>query len=336
MEKGLLPFALEHERLNAVTRSMEYGGDEPLEDWQAKAREKLTELLGLPYEKCDPLFEVEYRDETEEYDETRFTFRTEPDCFAPAHFLSPKHSPFEKPPVMICLQGHSTGMQISLGRFKFPGDAKEVDDGDRDYALEAVRRGFCAVALEQRCFGERGGTPRPDCYNASMTALLSGRTTIGGRVWDISRLIDMLETEFADVCDPSRVYCCGNSGGGTATFYAAALEPRIRGAIPSCAFCTFADSIGAMYHCACNYVPRIRRYFDMAELAGMIAPRPLVIVSGEKDDIFPLAGAQSEFERVKNTYYANSAAPENAVHVIGPGGHRFYAAPAWERFLAMI
>ena len=234
---------------------------------------------------------------------------------------------------MICLQGHSTGMHISLGRVKYPGDE---DDGDRNFAPEAVKHGFCAVALEQRCFGERGGTPRPDCYCASMTALLAGRTTIGGRVWDIMRLIDLLETEFADVCDPSRVYCCGNSGGGTATFYAAALEPRIKGAIPSCAFCTFADSIGAMYHCACNYVPRIRQYFDMAELAGMAAPRPLVIVSGLKDDIFPLAGAKSEFDRVKNTYYANSEKPENAAHVIGPEGHRFYAAPAWEKFLTLI
>lgn len=333
MEKGLLPFALENRRLNAAPRSMEYRGGEPLEAWQKRAREKLTELLGLPYETCDPQFEVEYRDETEEYYEIRFTFQTEPDCFAPAHFLVPKKSPYAKPPVMICLQGHSTGMHISLGRVKYPGDK---EDGDRNFAPVAVSHGFCAVALEQRCFGERGGTPRPDCYSASMTALLAGRTTIGGRVWDIMRLIDLLETEFADVCDPSRVYCCGNSGGGTATFYAAALEQRIAGAIPSCAFCTFADSIGAMYHCACNYVPRIRQYFDMAELAGMIAPRPLVIVSGLKDDIFPLAGAESEFERVKNTYYANSEKPENAAHVIGPEGHRFYAAPAWERFLPIV
>ena len=62
MEKGLLPFALENKRLNAVARSMEYKGDEPLEIWQARARDKLTELLGLPYETCAPQFEIEYRD----------------------------------------------------------------------------------------------------------------------------------------------------------------------------------------------------------------------------------------------------------------------------------
>ena len=330
----MMPLAKEQELLRSLERSMEYKGDEPLSDWQEKARAKLRELLGLPYALCEPRFTVEYREETDDFYETRFTFQSEEGYFVPGHFLAPKRKTEDKPPVMICLQGHSTGMHISLGRTKYPEDDKSFD-GDRDFALEAVKRGYCAVAMEQRCFGERGGTPRPDCYGTAMAALLSGRTLLGNRVWDIMRLIDVLEAQFADVCDADRVYCCGNSGGGTATFYATALETRIKGAIPSCAFCTFAGSIGAMYHCSCNYVPGIRKYFDMAELAGMIAPRPLVIVSGAEDDIFPLTGAKAEFARVKETYYANSDCPGNAVHVIGDGGHRFYAAPAWEAFLRL-
>ena len=124
---------------------------------------------------------MEYRDETEDFYETRFTFQSEEGYFVPCHFLEPKRKAAEKPPVMICLLGHSTGMHISLGRFRYPGDAEDVEDGDRDFALEAVRRGFCAVTLEQRCFGERGGTPKPNCYGAAMTALLSGRTLLGDR-----------------------------------------------------------------------------------------------------------------------------------------------------------
>lgn len=336
MNQSFIPYEKERERLRSLgAPGMAYSGGEPLSAWQARAREKLSSLLGLPYDRCDPLFRVEYREETEDFYETRFLFQCEPDCFAPAHLLVPKQKTAKKPPVMICLQGHSTGMHISLGRTKYPEDDKAFE-GERDFALEAVRRGFCAVTLEQRGFGERGGNPRPDCYPVAMTALLSGRTLLGGRVWDIMRLIDVLEQEFADVCDVGRVWCCGNSGGGTATFYAAALEPRIVAAIPSCAFCTFADSIGAMYHCSCNYVPGIRRYFDMAELAGMIAPRPLVIVSGAQDGIFPLQGAREEFARAKDLYYARGEAPDKIVHVIGEGGHRFYAAPAWEAFLSLV
>ena len=309
---------------------------ENLSQWQKKAEEKLTELLGLPYEKCEPLFDKEYEKELPDCKEIRFTFQSEQGEFVNAVMRLPKKPVCEKPPVMICLQGHSTGMHLSFGIKKYEDDKVDAESGDRDFALQCIKEGFAAVAIDQRCFGERGGTPRPDCYVASMSAILSGRTTIGGRVWDIMRLIDILEDKFSDAVDTDKIYCMGNSGGGTATFYATALEKRIKGAIPSCAFATFHGSIGSMYHCSCNFVPSISKYFDMAELAALIAPRPLVIVSGKEDKIFPLPTAEHEFSRLKDIYYKNSAAPGNCVHIKGDGGHRFYAKPAWEAFRELI
>ena len=84
----------------------------------------------------------------------------------------------------------------------------------------------------------------------------------------------------------------GNSGGGTATAYIAALEERIVLAIPSCAMCTYKDSIGAMPHCACNYVPNIANIFDMSDLMAMAHPKHFIQVSGKDDDIFPLFAAE--------------------------------------------
>lgn len=301
------------------------GGD--LEKWQAAAREKLVSLLGLPFEKCPDEFRIEYVKKEEKYTETRFVFQSEDGYFVPCHFIEPVEK--EKDcPVVICLQGHSTGMHISLGRVKFEGDEKSFE-GQRDFAPQCVEMGWCAVAIEQRCFGEMGGNPRPQCHETAMTALLTGRTLLGERVWDISRLIDVLLTHFGGAFDKNKIYCVGNSGGGTAIFYAAALEERISAAVPSCSFCTYLNSIGEKHHCACNYVPGIANYFDMADIAGMIAPRPLVIVSGVEDGIFPLEGASSEFCRLKNTYYAAAGAENRLRHVIGPAGHRFYAEPAW-------
>ena len=331
MKTGMMPIEKEFSLLKRLPVSMAYEGGS-LEAWQENARSQLKTLLGLPYEKAAPDVEIEFIKEHETFRETRFTFESEPGYRVPCHLLKKKKKTNEALPVMICLQGHSTGMHISLGRALYEGDADNMEDGDRDFALQCIRQGICAVTLEQRGFGERGGSPRPNCYGIAMDAILQGRTLIGARVWDIMRLIDVLETDFGGAVDTKRVYCFGNSGGGTATFYAAALETRIVAAMPSCAFCTFADSIGAMYHCACNFVPGIRNYFDMAELAGMIAPRPLVIVSGAEDGIFPLSGAKSEFARVKDIYYANSAAPGNVTHVIGPAGHRFYAEQGWKAF----
>jgi hypothetical protein len=89
------------------------------------------------------------------------------------------------------------------------------------------------------------------------------------------------------------------------------------------------DSIGAIRHCQCNFIPHIAEYFDMAELGGMISPRPLVIVSGQKDRIFPIAPAREEYDRLAGSYYKE--APDKCVHFVGEEGHRYYRG-AWEIF----
>ncbi|MCQ2462987.1 MAG: prolyl oligopeptidase family serine peptidase [Clostridia bacterium] len=305
---------------------------ESFSEWKKKSREKLYELLGMAKYKNNGLhFKTEQTERNENFTKIRFTFESEPDAVVPCYLLIPENSKTQKPPVMICLQGHGTGMHISLGTPKYDIDEPKINNGDRDFACQCMEKGICALVIEQRCFGERGGNPRPDCHSAALTALLTGRTLIGGRVWDIMKAIDVLQNEFYNVCDTEKIYCMGNSGGGTATLYAFALEDRIKAAIPSCAFCTFADSIGELNHCVCNYIPHIAEYFDMAEIAGMAAPKPLVIVSGIEDGIFPIGGAKAEYERAKKIYAAAKA--ENKIaHVLGEQGHRFYADKAWKEF----
>ena len=155
-----------------------------------------------------------------------------------------------------------------------------------------------------------------------------GRTIIGERVWDVMRCIDALTKYFSDLVDTDKVMCLGLSGGGTATTYAAAYDTRIKIAVPAGAVCRFADSIGAMFHCHCNYVPHVAEYFDMGELAGLIAPRELVMVSGNRDPIFPVEGSHKCFDEIRRVYTA-CGVPEKAVHVVGEGEHRFYKADAW-------
>ena len=41
----------------------------------------------------------------------------------------------------------------------------------------------------------------------------------------------------------NRLGIMGNSGGGTTSFYAACVDPRIKVCMPSCAFCPYYDSI---------------------------------------------------------------------------------------------
>ncbi len=315
-----------------VQPSMRKKDDEEFAVWQEKARAKLMELVGLPLEGEAKNFRIEWtRDDDPTCTEIRFLFESEYLVDVSCHLLLPKNVPQENLPLIICLQGHSKGMHISLGRPIYEGDEVTISGGDRDFARQIVARGQAALAIEQRAFGERGGTPKgPACRQPAVQTIMMGRTLIGERCWDVSRAIDMIEAHFPMI-DMNRIAIMGNSGGGTATIYAAALDTRIAAAMPSCAFCGYLASIGAQEHCLCNYVPSIMKYFDMGDLAGLIAPRPLVVVNGQHDGIFPIDSAKEQMEIAYKLYEA-AGAPSLAKHVVGSEGHRFYAAMSWPVF----
>ena len=307
---------------------MRYDGNEPYKAWKSRAREKLSELLGFPFSPCEDQFQITEEKEYEAYQKIRFKFQSEESYFVPCCLLIPKGEPR---PLAICIQGHSTGMHISFGEEIYHDDA-ELIKGGRDFALQAVKEGYCALVLEQRYMGTCGslddGAPLCARRNASLPALLLGRTAIGERVWDIQRLLDVITRYFSDRIDMKRILCMGNSGGGTSAFYAACMDDRIKLAMPSCAVCEFEDSIIPLHHCSCNYIPSIRKYFEMGDLACLIADRALIIVCGVHDPDFPLTGVLRSYERAHSIFKINGR--ENCCVLIqGPEGHRFYPDLAW-------
>ena len=315
--------------VSAVNPALRYeGGD--FAAWQTEARAKLAELLCMHNLKksADNKFNIEYEKRGEGYTEYRFTVSSEEGYYFPCVLRIPDGVPAPIPTI-ICLQGHSTGFHISLGNPIFAEDEKSINGGDRDFCVRAIKEGYAALAIEQRNFGECGGlaTGGPDCHVSSMTAIINGRTTIGERALDTMVAIDALEQHFSQL-DTENIVLMGNSGGGTATYYTACLDERIKAAMPSCAVCTYKASIAAMKHCVCNFIPNIATYFDMGDLAGLIAPRKLVVVNGKDDPIFPEAGVQESYEVIKNMYAA-AGVPDNCALVTGNGAHRFYADDAW-------
>lgn len=322
-----------------------FSGEAPFEPWRHGVREKLRELLGdmpepVPLNVC-----VEWEKEHDTFVEKRILFDAEAHTAVPCHLWVPKSA--KKPcPVVICLQGHSTGMHNSMGRKIHPKDFDAVVGGDRDFAVQAIAQGYAALVLEQRGMGERlstksfihpVGTPAREqeeyghvaCLYPAMSALLQGRTLLGERVWEVSRAIDMIET--MPELDAGRIACLGNSGGGTTTYYAACMDERIQVAVSSCAICTFIESIAIMVHCSCNYLPGMAKYMDMGELAACIAPRKLIMVSGSEDPIFRIDGAKAAYQIIEKIY-EKAGCPDNCTMVIGEGGHRFYADPTWDIF----
>jgi hypothetical protein len=135
--------------------------------------------------------------------------------------------------------------------------------------------------------------------------------------------------------NPKTLGVMGNSGGGTTSLFSSALLNRLQLSMPSCYFCTFRDSMMAMHHCECNYIPGMLLYAEMADIMGLFAPKPVVIVNGKRDPIFPIEAARNEFRRLKSIYRAAGAA-DHCHHVIGGSSHRFYATLAWDVMLKEI
>lgn len=313
------------------------GGD--VGAWQRRLRARVRALLGeappvrVPlsprtlWKREHPLGTVE-----------KVAFAAEPHCDVVAYACTPRADLARPPyPWAICLQGHSTGMHVSLGVQRDDESQPYQAEGDRDFAIGCLRRGIAALCVEQRSFGERRERRQQKvsphgCHDAAMQALLLGRTLVGERVWDVDRGIDYL-LQRGDA-DPGRIGVMGNSGGGTVSIYAAATLPRLAWAMPSCAFCTFGESILSIYHCADNYIPHMARTADMGDLLGLFAPRPLVVVAGRDDDIFPLPGVRRAYAQLERIYAARGAA-ERCRLVVGDGGHRFYADDAWSAMRAL-
>lgn len=323
--------------LSKIKPSMSFQGGE-FRPWQGKLRRKLRELLGefperRPSLRVRSLWKREHPLGTIE----KLVFTSEPKCDVPAYVCLPKNI---DPPYafVICLQGHSSGMHNSIGVQK-EDETQPMDvPGDRDFGLGCMRRGVAALCIEQRSFGERKERKQEcisqnGCHDATAQALLLGRTLIGERVFDVDRGIDYLASR--GDADMSNVGVMGNSGGGTTALFAAALLPRIAYAMPSCYFCTFADSLMSIYHCMDNYIPGLLKYAEMSDVAGLIAPKPLVLVAGVEDPIFPIGGTRRAFKELKKIYAASGF--KDRCHLVeGAEGHRFYANEAWPVLLDEI
>ena len=303
--------------------------------WKEELRQKFIELTGLneiAKNTCPLNVQIEWEKEEETYRLIRFTFDSEIGETVPCYLVVPKTGK-EKYPVAITLQGHSTGAHNSIGEKRYPQDEDYQPRGA--FALQAAENGFVALVVEQRGMGERRPTkanraPNLNCQYTSGVSLLLGRTLLGERVWDIHKAIDALAS--FDVCDLDKIVITGNSGGGTASYYSACYDERIKICAPSCSFCPYPESILDIWHCFCNYIPSAFQWFDMQDLSALIAPRNLLVIAGEQDEIFPIEGVQRGFATVQEIYSAVNA-KENCRLVKTPKAHWWCVDIVWPAIL---
>jgi hypothetical protein len=159
-----------------------------------------------------------------------------------------------------------------------------------------------------------------------MHCLLGGRTPTAERVWDMQRLLDWAQKH--PLVDPAQIVMTGNSGGGVLTAYTAAIDPRIRVAIPSCSFTSVMSREGFIFHCDCCLVPGLRDWGDWKELGGLVAPRHLLVVHGVSDGLHHRPTVE-KLGKDLGTIFKAAGIPGHTELQWGKSGHRFYPEIMW-------
>ena len=312
-------------------------------EWQQKTRAALTDQIGFQTLPASdrPAEHIETVDRGD-YVREKILLYTSPYSAMPVYLLLPKRGegPF---PVVLAFHGHGYGVKEILGLWE-DGNERDTADGIyKDFGVELCRKGFAVAAPEISCFGERQSDfsylnsaigqsePANTCDHTAKMASFLGGSALGLRILDSERLIDYLGTR--SEMDVSRMGTMGLSGGGMVAFFAAALNERIKASVISGYYSTFKDSILAMHHCVCNFVPGLHQFGEMYDLVGLLAPRPLLVESGSYDPIFPRKAVEHSIEIARKRVYSVFGCSQNVETDYFEGRHRISAERAYD-FLA--
>ncbi len=83
--------------------------------------------------------------------------------------------------------------------------------------------------------------------------------------------------------------------------------------------------------CGAQYMPGLLTIGDIAEVAGLIAPRPLVAEIGAQDMCFVADDARRSYEQVARIYAA-AGAPDRLEADFHPGGHVWSGRKSFDWF----
>ncbi|NLV73078.1 MAG: hypothetical protein GXY52_00110 [Chloroflexi bacterium] len=303
--------------------------------WRLRAIARLKELIGYDtLESCDLSPVVTERLEMDGYIRERIELQVEPELWMPVYALLPAGK--ASYPAAIAPHGHGSGGKYAVaGRRDIPEIAGTIEEHNYDYGVQLTQRGIAAFCPDARGFGERqelsvrNSLLNSSCRDINAMAYPLGQTITGMWAYDLHRLADYIQTR--SDCQPGKLACVGLSGGGLQTLWATALDERIRCAVISGYFYGYRESLLEMCeNCWCNYVPHLYETMDMGDIAALIAPRPLMIESGDEDPLNGASGLANVTSQVEITRraYRLMGANDQLYHSVGHGAHRWYGHEA--------
>ncbi len=307
------------------------------DEWHKRAHAKYMQLLGEFPQPVDLGPEVIFSIEEDGIIRERVIFDSEEHMSVPCVVLRPADMAVDgSNAAILCSHGHGRfGKEPVAGNRSSAEYIGDIETMSYDYGMQMARAGYMTISPDLRVFGERsdGGDPYPGrdkCNIHFIRGAILGIWTLTLNIFDMSRCIDYLETR--PEVDGERIGMMGLSQGGTMTTWTSAAEPRIKA----------ADIMGYLNpwkgfglkrsnFCGSQIVPECYRWFDTHDIAGLIAPRPLLVEAGVHDLCFFIEDQLVSIEAVKRIYEA-AGVPDRLWVDIHPGPHAFAANKAFDFF----
>ena len=164
-------------------------------------------------------------------------------------------------------------------------------------AISQALHGYLAIVVDSPGYSFEANTPierRSAGPHDDFKLLLASANATGFYVWDLIRLLDYLETR--PDADLTKVGITGTSGGGLATVYAFAAEPRFTCAVPVC-YPTSLE-VNPNNGCLCNHVAATLQIGDRSDILAIRAPAPVWLIGATDDAEFPPEGTKRTAEKM--------------------------------------
>lgn len=308
--------------------------------WRSRFKSQLLKLLGKTPKKVPLNLEIIESVDKETYVREKIIYDSEKYVSIPAYILTPKNIGSEKRPGILAAHGHGRGKIDVCGITETQEEYhKSITPLNYDYAVQFVKQGYVVIAPDWRGFGERASPLewvrdyRDRCNVNYMACGYLGYHLLNLQIWDGMRTLDYLQSR--KEVDKNRIGCVGLSFGGTMTTYLAALDERIKVACISGYLSTIrGDAIrmrGRGNFCGAQYMPGLLTIGDIPDVAGLIAPKPLMIEMGEQDTCFIIEDTKNAYSHLKRIYTA-AGASERLDCDIHPGAHAWSGAKAFDWF----
>lgn len=282
-----------------------------LETWTARRdgyRRQLLEMLGLEPmpERTDLRAVITGRIERTECTVEKLQFQSRPGLYVTATLYLPKDRAAPAPAVLY-LCGHAP---VKKDGISFGNKAAYQHHG-----AWLAQNGYVCLILDTLQLGEIEGLHHGTYREGMWWWNARGYTPAGVETWNAIRALDYLQSR--PEVDGARIGVTGRSGGGAYSWYLAAVDERVKVAVPVAGITDLENHVvdGCVTgHCDCMYLVNTYRW-DYPLVAALVAPRPLLISNSDKDSIFPLEGVVRTHAKVRAVYRLYDAADKLGLQI---------------------